>query len=112
MRQRFYLAEQGLYESTSVVGIFDSPERAIAALHRQGDVWTKTTWTNYPDYPDRTTTTHSVSWSNDKDWDAHVEIREIVFTNAGPRRHVDRALVQTYRESDGGWDYLPERMVG
>lgn len=101
-----YLAERGCYESRTVAGVFDSPERAMGAL--PGNVWTKTTWTQYPKWPDRSVLTHWLSWDNDLDWDDAVTITEIDLTSKGPLRTVDRKLVQTLRESDGGWDYVPE----
>lgn len=106
---KVYVAVQGLYEQRMVVGIYDSPDRAIAAQHKPGMTWTKTTWTNHPHWPDRSVVNHWVSWTNDRDWDAHVEITEMELTEAGDRRPPDTARVQTYRESDGGWDYVPEQ---
>lgn len=103
-----YVAAQGLYEDRQVAGIFDSPERAMAAM--PGNHWTRTTWTNYPDWPDRSKVWHWVSWDNDLDWDSSVTITEMEVTCEGPLRSVDVSRVQTFRESDGGWDYLPEQV--
>ena len=103
---RVYIAEQGLYENRFVAGIFDTPERAMAAC---GDgPWTKTTWTSHPQWPDRTEVRHWITWANDLDWDDAIQISEAKLIETGPERNADRVIVQTYRESDGGWDYLPE----
>lgn len=107
--RKVYVAESGLYEQRMVVGIYDSPERAIAAHHEPGMTWTKTTWTSHPNWPDRSVVTHWVDWVNDRDWDEHVRISEQQLVEAGELRQPDVARIQAYRESDGGWDYLPER---
>lgn len=70
--------------------------------------YTKTTWTNHPNWPDRSVIAHWVDWCNDQDWDSAVRITEIEFTDTGPLVGPEQSRVQTYRESDGGWDYLPE----
>lgn len=102
---KVYVAERGCYEDKYVAGIFDSPERAMAAM--PGEVWTKTTWTSFPNWPDRSVVRHWVDWSNDLDWDNAVTITEDEIIEVGDMRAVDRDLLQTYRESDGGWDYVP-----
>ena len=102
---KVYIAERGLYEDTVVVGVYDSPERAMGA---HPGTYTKTTWTQHPDWPDRSVVTHWVDWCNDKDWDSAVRITEMDFTDTGPLAGPAQSRVQTYRESDGGWNYLPE----
>jgi hypothetical protein len=108
--RRVYVAERGLYEERYEAGIFDSPERAMAAM--PGNRWRKTTWTNYPNWPDLSVVTHRVSWDNDLDWDQSVRIIEVdwppAVTEVGPLREADEKVVQTLRE-DGGWDYVPEQ---
>ena len=100
-----YIAEQGLYEERGVVGIFDSAERAMGAM--PGKTWRKTTWTDFPKWPLRDVVEHWVSWENELDWEGHVSISERELTESGSVRDPDEEVVQTYRESDGGWDYVP-----
>lgn len=92
-----FVAEQGLYENTSVVGIFDSAERAIAALHRQGDVWTR-----HQESPT------AISWMNNKDWDSHVRIYEEELTDEGPERKPDKAIRRVHPDPDGRVVYVDE----
>ena len=103
---KVYVAEQGLYEQCDIVGIFDSPERAMAIFPGQ---WRKTTWTWFegPSDDRRSVISHTVSWENDLD----VRIYEMEIIDTGPLRAVDEAVVQTYRVADGGWDYIPEDTV-
>lgn len=99
-----WVAERGCYDSRHIVGIFDSPERAMGAFP---GLWTKTTWTHYPNWPRLDGVTHWVSWSNGLDWDDLVEIREEDFTDEGAVREADVKVVQTLR-TDGRWDYISE----
>lgn len=103
---KVYIAERGVYEDRHIVGIYDSPERAMAAL--PDGVWTKTTNADYPDWPDRRRVNHWALWDNGLDWDNAATVTESEFITEGPTRSVDRSLLQTYRKSDGGWDYVPE----
>ena len=101
---KLYIAHQGCYEDQYVAGIYSSPFLAMAVL--PGKKWTKTTWTTYPNYPKLTNVSHWISWDNDLDWSDSVSITEIELTSDGPERKPDRSVIQTYRESDGGWDYI------
>ena len=107
---KVYIAKQGRYEGESVVGVFDSPERAMAIL--PGTHWVKTTWTHYYGFPDRTNVSHWVTWRNELDWGAAACVTEHDLVTEGPLRVPDEKVIQTYRESDGKWDYLPELSHG
>lgn len=108
---KVYVLETGCYENRGVAGVFDSPERAMAT---QPDCrWVKTRWVSYrerlPDGgPDLSQPEYHVSWDNDRDWDLSATISEYDLEDTGALRSVDESRVQTYRESDGGWDYLSE----
>ena len=103
---KIYSAEIGIYSARRLGSLFDSPERAMAAM--PGNVWTKTTWTSYRDWPSRETVHHWVSWDNDLDWDEAVSITEVEVVCEGALREPDSKVVQTYSDYDGGWEYLPE----
>lgn len=94
---KVYIAQTGVYEDVSVGGVYDTPERAMAAHDAPDTIWTKTTWAG-----------GYVSWTNNHDLDQAVRITEYDLADSGPEREPDRRLVQTYRESDGAWDYVPE----
>lgn len=105
MRGRvLYLAERGCYEQRNVVGVFDSAERAMAAL--PGGKWTRTVWTNFPDYPDLSRVHHWQDWSNGLDWEDACRVTSVEVTDTGPTRTVDEVLEQRLNAS-GGWDYIP-----
>lgn len=103
---KVYIAEQGCYDERRVAGVFDSPERAMAVL--PGEHWRKETSAYYPNFPDRGVVKHSVRWINELDWEDAVCIIEDNLVAEGPLRSPDEKVIQTYRESDGGWDYVPE----
>ncbi len=73
---RVYVASQGVYSSRSVIGVYDSPERAMAAHDAPGMTWRRDEWTG----GGRTFAT----WRNDQDWDAHVEIEPFELVTEGP----------------------------
>lgn len=99
---KVYVAQRGCYDDMYIAGVFDSPERAMGAM--PGKKWRKTSWADHPHYNE-----HShVTWENELDWDDAVMIYEIELTAEGPVRQPDEAVVQTYRASDGLWDYVPE----
>jgi hypothetical protein len=97
MGRTVYVAEQGCYEQQSVVGIFDSPERAIAALHKKGDAWKRTKESaNY------------VIWENDKDWDSYISITATEFTDEGELKSPDSAVVRKDSADGMRVEYIPE----
>jgi hypothetical protein len=65
---KVYVAEQGCYSDRSVVGVYDSLERAMAAL--PGKKWkhAEIMTANY--------------WTNELDWDDFVEIMEMEVVDA------------------------------
>ena len=66
MSKVVYLAERGCYEERYVSGVFDTPERAMAALHQEGWVWTRELW----HFKSTSEVRHGgmESWENDQDW--------------------------------------------
>lgn len=98
-----FIAESGSYENRGVTGIYDSAERAMA--DNPGRVWTKTIWTDYPDWPKTDTVRHWTSWENDLGSDDACTISEMEITSSGPLRKVDKSVVQTLNHN-GGWDYV------
>ena len=48
------------------------------------------------------------TWDNDLDWGDAVTIMEDEVITQGPLRPADEQVIQTFRESDCGWDYLPQ----
>ena len=98
---KVYIAEAGCYEERSVIGIYDSVERAIAANPGH---YTRTLWQSGGTMR---VTARWQSWANDKDWGSHIEITEHDLEDLGPLAKPDKVEVQEYRKADGGWDYRP-----
>lgn len=101
---KVYVLETGCYENRYVSGIYDSPERAMAAADGK---WTKTTWNiGVPKSGEEWHDRPRVSWDNDLDWDSAASVSEFDLEEDGPLLTDYRVREQRYRASDGGWDYV------
>lgn len=86
-----YIVESGEYEQRYIAGVFDSPERAMAAFPGK---WTRTLWLFGKAY-----------W---QDWSsAGHTIHEEGFTSEGPETEPGSILRQRYNSATGGWLYDP-----
>ena len=54
---KVYVAEIGCYDAVNFAGVYDSPERAMAALPGEKWIQTEDTWTNELDWDDFVTIT-------------------------------------------------------
>lgn len=81
---KVWVAVAGCYSQQYVAGVFDSPERAIAAF---GGKWTRevhgTPKRGYGEW-----------YSNNKDWDNAVRLEEFDLCDEGPTLAVHRILLQ------------------
>ena len=102
--ERVFILEAGCYEGRHIVGVYASPELAMAA--GKGN-WTMTVWTDIPDWPKLSRVEHYVSWNNDLDWEDRCTISAYSIERDGPKQDAAKIQIQTLRPSDGGWDYLP-----
>lgn len=90
-----YVAKTGCYDNQGVSGIYDSPERAIAAHHRDGWVWTRQLW----HYKSGTSVRSGgfQDWENDQDWEDAVSIRAYELTDEGELRAPDKIIMANDR---------------
>ncbi len=86
-----YVVEGGEYEQRYIAGVFDSPERAMAAFPGK---WARTLWLNEKAYRQ--------DWSS-ADYDIHEED----FTNSGAEVEARLVQRQRYDSATGGWLYDP-----
>ena len=96
---KVYVAESGCYENRAVSGIFDTAERAMAAM--PGNRWTLTFWNQRP-----FGTGFRAEWQNDLHDDSLCAITEMELTTDGPSHVVDEIRVQNY-VSGREWSYDP-----
>lgn len=87
---KVYIAIAGLYSDQVVAGVYDSPERAIAANHEPGMKWLRVVETGSKLSRD------SVHWENDRDWESHIRIEPFNLTTQGPLRDVDTIRTLDY----------------
>ncbi len=86
---KVYVVEGGEYEDQYIAGIFDSPERAMAAFPGK---WTRTLWLRDKAY-----------W---QDWSSGgYRMCEENFTSTGPEVEPKLIQRQRYDSATGGWQY-------
>jgi hypothetical protein len=98
-----YIAERGCYEDRYIAGIYDSPERAIGALHQEGWTWKRVLW-HFRSNPAVRGGGHE-QWQNDQDWENSITIYASTVTDAGEVRPPD-VIVEFW---DGQSDHLSSR---
>lgn len=83
-----YVAISGCYSQQGVAGVFDSPERAMAAFPK--GKWTRELWVRE----------RMESWENGRDWDDAVSIVAYEIQDSGPLYAVDEILLHEWSGND------------
>lgn len=97
---KVYVAVSGIYSSQYVAGVYDTPERAIAAHHKPGDQWIRRS--------SRTGDRRYVFWENNRDWEAAIQIEPFELVTEGEQRPPDKAEVIDYETDHSRVIYTPE----
>ena len=116
MDREIYIVEEGCYEQRTIAGVYDSVELAMGAY--PDDRWTLTYFCHHLDYSleehnrlgpayDPGRRLYYENWTNDKDWGDARSIYAYDLVTQGPCSTPSTIVEQRYRQSDGGWDYVP-----